>query len=638
MPNRIKKFAANFLLGDEVRKLNEATQLMANAYLRGPFELPPEVLISQLKEYDSTLLYDMVMQLGYDQIGGAYTGYLNDASERTRAVKESQRLWKYDVLASWMIQTWTNFGFGENIEIIPMDENAKEVWEEYWYAEENQIILSDDEIQSLSEEGNVNGEIFFVYYISQLNGKVQVSVIDPLEIAEIIVDKTNPYKKLLYKRQYSNANNTTETLYYIDISVMNDPDMADEFIENAYFHGGETLNSIKNKLAHKVKEDNTFVCVQHVPFNRKSRKMLRGWPLLTAGAPWIRESNRFEEHRATLAAAVAMIVNKVKVDAGSRGVKDIRSAIASTLSATNAIEGNPPPVGGTMVHNKAVDVDRMPLTTGGSDSKFDRDGIGRMAALGGGLLAPYVGLGDYSRLATSTQMETPMLRGFSRYQRFWASQFQKMVWVVLRADELWGNRTEYETYEADVSTDRLVETDLKEVSTSVSKMLKDGLQPYVDSGIISREAANLILAAIWRIALQALNIEDAEELTDEEHFTMEDEMDDNSQAANGNQSAPDDNMDDTKPVEACGGGGSYKRSTGKRKGKRKASVSKKRLQEVIDPDTNKFIPAITAFVPEEPPKDEIDAEDIQAAITNWDATKPPELRGILAAQETKKAE
>jgi len=572
----------------------------------------------------------MVMQLGYDQIGGAYTGYMNDSAERVRAVKESRRLWKYDVTAQWIIWTWTNFGFGENIDIIPTDEAAQDVWDEFWYNDENQVLLADDEIQALSEDGNVDGELFFVYYISQLNGKVQVRVIDPLEMSDPIVSITDPYKKLLYKRQYSDANGAAATLYYADISVMNDPDKIDSILEDAAFTGGETLQNIR--LAHKAKEGNTFVCVQHVPFNRKSRKALRGWPLLTAGAPWIRESNKFEEHRATIAATVAMIVNKVKVDAGSRGVKDIRSAIASTLSATNAIEGNPPSVGGTAVFNKAADLERMPLNTGGGDSKFDRDGLGRMAALGGGLFPMWTGLGDYQRLATATSMETPLLREFSRYQRFWAAQFRKMVWVVLRADELWGSHREYETYEADVSTDRLVETDLVGTSEAISRMLKDGLQPYIDNYVIAPEAANKILASIWRIALQALNVEEAAELTDEDHFVMAEPED---EPADNTQDKTADNMDGTEPVEACGGGGSsYSR---KRKGKRKAK-SAGNLKEAVDPETNKFIPAVTSIIPPEPEKDEIDSSDIQAAIANWNANNPPELQGILQATEIVKME
>lgn len=639
-PNRIKQFAANLLLGDEVKRLTEAANLMKNAYLRGPFELPPEMLISQLKEYDSTLLWDMVMQMGYEQIGGAYTGYMNDAAERVRAVKESRRLWTYDVLAQWMIWTWTNFGFGENIEVTPLDESAIDVWDDFWYADENQTFLADDEIQSLSEELTVDGELFFVYYISTLNGKVTLRIIDPLEIADPITLKTDKYTKVLYKRQYTNARGAMETLYYPDISILNsdDPVNYDEFFADANLSGGDILTD--RNYAPKAKAG-TIAIVQHVPFNRKSRKMLRGWPLLTAGAGWIRESNKFEQHRATLAAAVAMIVNKIKVDGGSRAVKDIRSQIASTLSAANAIEGNPPPVGGTMVANKAMDMDRMPLTTGGSDSKFDRDGIGRMAALGGGLLAPWVGLGDYARLADARQMETPMYREFSRYQNFWAAQFRRMVWVVLRSDELWGNKKSYSTYEAEVSTDRLVETDLESVSKSVGTMLKDGLQPYVDNGTISQETALQILAAIWRIALQALGVEEAVDLTSEDAFKSAVPVDNtNTKPVNQKDMGSDEDTEPTEYTANVGSGVGRLQMSRKRKGKRKAGYTQaiKKLQEIIDPETKKFTPAVTEFIPDNFPENSTDitGEDVQASINHWNATKPPEYQGILQAAETKR--
>jgi hypothetical protein len=215
-----------------------------------------------------------------------------------------------------------------------------------------------------------------------------------------------------------------------------------------------------------------------------------------------------------------------------------------------------------------------------------------------------------------------------------------MVWVVLRADEIWGSKQTYSTYEADVSTDRLVETDLTGVSEAVGKMLQYGLQPYVTDGTISKETAVPILASIWRIALQALNVEEANDLTDEQSFKVAEPVDQTTQVNPANQKdMPTDQ--DTEPTEYTANvhsGVGRLQMARKHKGKRKEGYGEKsdKLQEVVDPDTKKFIPAITAFVPEEPPKDEIDAEDIQAAITNWNATKPPELQGILQATEIAK--
>ncbi len=114
---------------DEYRKLAEGVQLLRRAYMEGPYVLPPEQLISQLKEQDSALLYDLVQSLYWEHIGGV--GYARDTSgERNRAIDESRRLWKYNPLAQWMIWLWTNYGFGESVAVTPHDQRAVEVWNE----------------------------------------------------------------------------------------------------------------------------------------------------------------------------------------------------------------------------------------------------------------------------------------------------------------------------------------------------------------------------------------------------------------------------------------------------------------------------------------------------------------------------
>jgi len=122
MPTLKERFT-DFLLGDERRRLEESAQILYNAYLEGPFQLPPEQLITQLKEQDSALLTDLIHQLYWEQLGTP--GYAQDiTAERSRAVDESRRLWKYNPLAQWTINLWTNYGFGENIAVQPEDEAA----------------------------------------------------------------------------------------------------------------------------------------------------------------------------------------------------------------------------------------------------------------------------------------------------------------------------------------------------------------------------------------------------------------------------------------------------------------------------------------------------------------------------------
>jgi len=54
----------------ELRRIEETVRRLGQAYIEGPFEMPPEQLISQLREYDSTVLGDLVNQLYWDQLGG----------------------------------------------------------------------------------------------------------------------------------------------------------------------------------------------------------------------------------------------------------------------------------------------------------------------------------------------------------------------------------------------------------------------------------------------------------------------------------------------------------------------------------------------------------------------------------------
>ncbi|TET13679.1 MAG: hypothetical protein E3J81_08105 [Dehalococcoidia bacterium] len=58
----------DLLLGDERRRLQESAQLLYNAYLEGPFTLPPDQLLAQLKEQDPALLPAHVHQLYWDQL------------------------------------------------------------------------------------------------------------------------------------------------------------------------------------------------------------------------------------------------------------------------------------------------------------------------------------------------------------------------------------------------------------------------------------------------------------------------------------------------------------------------------------------------------------------------------------------
>jgi hypothetical protein len=538
MPTLIDRARAgltNVLLGEEKQKLEQTTRMLYDAYLLGPWVQTPERLIEQLSEVDSSILTDMLLQLGWESYGLGYT--LDSSAERKRAVDESRRLWKYSVIAQWEIGLWTSFGLGESIVIQPVSKEplsdeedddgnrlplASAVWDEFWVADRNAPMLAEDKIHDkLSNWLLVDGERFLAFYGSTVDGECTVRKLPPEEITEVITDPDDDATPWWYKRVFSDGKKLNQEWYYPDWGLFFSGDLekaaealpknatrADEIAANEDEIGGNS--------------GGTTVCVLHVALPGRDEKSLRGWPLLSpAGAPWIRAHKKFREDRAAVAARVAMFVDKLKHQGGSRAGIALALQMASTLSSTNYTETNPPPAAGsTFIQNKALDLERMPLASGASDAKSDGEAMLLMAGLAGGVFPHYLGAGDAYRLATATAMERPLELQWSRYRQFWSAQFRKMVKIVLKFHERYNPGVEFNTYESEVSTDQLVQTDADALTQAVSRFYSDVLIPQLELGYVDADAVKRITARVARVVLQAIGVADADEVASDEAFRV----------------------------------------------------------------------------------------------------------------------
>lgn len=521
MPS-IRDRLANALLGPQKREMIEAFRdITGFFYLGGPFEpgTSPQALKARLQEYDSALLQDLVNEIEWERIGGLGYDLFTGEQRRVRAVKESRRLWMLDVVSAFVVQLWTDFGFGENIKVTPEDEAGQVVWEEFWGAERNDAVLAQDKIQKLSETVMVDGDLILGYYVSTIDGMVTVRPIDGLEITDVITDPDDSKKELLYRRQWIGANGTPMTALYPDwqpwLDWKRNPAHADPFAKLA------NDGRVKDVARADTLKPETIVVIQKVAY--RDRGTMRGWPLMMAGAPWIREHRRFRENRAAVAAGLAMFIQKIKTKGGSRGIDAVKRKMQSSLAGSlTSVETNPPAVpGSTFLENDAAELTRLPLSSAASDAKVDGASLLQMAGLSGGIFPHWLGEGDSYRLATATSMEQPVLRQFSRYKLFWSAQFRRMVKIVLGMAQLYGSNQRIESTGAEVSTDRLIETDLEAISSGIGGLLTDALQPYYENGLIDDNVVREILAAIWRVALQAMGVEDAEEVASDEAFGVE---------------------------------------------------------------------------------------------------------------------
>ena len=510
--------------------LTEAMSLLRNAYQVGPWELPPDVLRGQLaeilKEQDPWMVYNLLDQTAWEVIGG----YAVDSSiERARAVKESKRLYKYNPLAQWSIWSWTNWGLGDKVRVsVPDNPEANEVVQEFFTAERNESVLADDSIAELSNWLLVKGNRFFVFFTSTLDGETTIRLADQDEIT--LIHNPDDFSEVwFYKRTWTPKGGTSRTVYYPDWrTYFAEPDDHNGDLDKRWKKLQE-LDIVPKSGANQSWDDDeaelganndtprTDAYIMFVPHNIKDESDLWGWPLLTCPRAWMQAHQHLMESRLTLAEAASMYVRRKKVTGGSRAVKSVINTIASNLSQSQWTDTNPPGVaGGTEVDNAQIETSDLPLITGARDTAEDNRTFSWMSLLGAGLFPTSAGL-DTARWATALEMDKSQSMLFERYRSFWSAQYRKVVKIVVKAKEKFG-KADYGEYTVSVSTDSFSLADFPAIARTIGELSKTVLVPLVADGTMPAETARRIAAVLWRVSLQALGIEQAEQLTSDEAF------------------------------------------------------------------------------------------------------------------------
>jgi len=524
------------------RQLSEVSVL--NSMYMGGWDPPKEHLLKQLGEIDPHLLQSMIDQAGYEIIDGFGLGFgIGAEAERERAVREARRLFRYTPLAQWSIWLWTGWGLGDKTTVTPDDAKAQDTWSEFWEADRNAAVFGGDVLAELSDWLLVTGERFMLFFSSTQNGRTTARTIEPERITKILKnpeDASEPwfYEETRLDTSELSADGSTITgqkvyhadwqLYFTAEEMQND-DVSDRTASDI---GSvqEAVNAKWDKLVEAKKVDRdarrsdiertsddmpgTVAVMLHIAHNRKDPRSLRGWPITITAGPWVRAHKRWMESRLNVAVSVASFVRRYKTQGGSRAVKALQASIASTLSSTNFIDRNPPPVGGSSeTINKAVDVEDLPLKTGAMDAKADNNAFTWHALIGMGVFPTSAGL-DTARWATALEMDKAQSMVFQRYQTFWAAQFRKVAKIVLGFAELFGDGR-FQTKSVQVSVDSFSLADFPQMATAIGNAVTQALVPLVTAGSVDPSTARVIARDLWRVILQTLGISTDETTSDE---------------------------------------------------------------------------------------------------------------------------
>jgi hypothetical protein len=438
------------------------------------------------EELDSRSLANLRRRNLWVNITGAQRDDEDEELRRNEIVPISRRMQRWDPLTKRIIATWTDFGFGQDVVIAPKDDAVQTWWLEYWTAIRNRPILSERELHKLSDQTLVDGEFFFVYFTDTTTGQVTTRTIDTLEITEFITLPNDDQTVLYYKRQWQEGELIEQkTAYYPHWLA------TDQQLDQAELPDDAVL--IQNQ------DEGVDVDMMQVALTSQT---VRGWPLMAASQDWNRAYIDFLQNRAAVSRAVATYVDRVQVEGGSRAVSSFVQQLQSSLvDNPDTWETNPVPAAGSMgVTNQAVNWDRFNMSSGASDAEKDGRMLFNMVGIGAGLFPHWLGQGEAFRLATASAMETPTLRNFERYQRFWQSIWQDMYDHVLAMAELYGGQTfTDEDRIVEITLDPLLQEDLTAVATALGQLSN---VPQVT--LPAKETS--------RIAWQALGFEDIEEL------------------------------------------------------------------------------------------------------------------------------
>lgn len=461
--SRIDNF--RLLLSDRIggeprkREFEELIRLAADAR-RGSYILTQSNLQQRLSEMDSRLINTILNTRGYELMGGSFD-YDFTEQDRLRAVKES-RFMMGSVLTRRSVRLMTDFGFGKQVSVKPNDPAAEEEFNLFWNAKRNNPVLSDRKIHKLSDELIRDGEYFFIFFVSKLNGDSIIRKIKTESVISIIRDPDDDSTPIFYKRKMKGIS----YLYYRDYNVPED--LVNETWERI-------VKEEKDAKRADWEKDDTDVFAIQVERNEYNG---RGWPEFVGSYEWDRTFTNFIASVAGRAEAVATFVDEIIHKGGSRVQDRIENKFQS-LTPTRGYEGNPmPPAGSPMIHNDEIVVNRRPFTTGAADTQKDKFAILSLFSAGTGIPAHWLGNPDaMQNKSVADSTELPFKQQTQRYQVFWSDIFSEIVEIVLSMKEKYANKS-YPDKSSSINLETPINigsNDIKNFSSIVSDFFEKGM-------------------------------------------------------------------------------------------------------------------------------------------------------------------
>jgi len=461
----------------QLAALREIAATMQDAAETMAIETSAPRLRQKLAELDPRLL-DLIMdQAGYEIV----TGFSDIAAgSRMRAVTACRFANHSDLQVGNAAQTWTDWGFGRQVDVRAVDEQADKVWQECWTAAHNRAIFGQRFIHDLSKQILTDGELFFIGYTSRQDGTTTWRTLKTEQVTAIIHPENDDKINVWY----------VATLDDKQVAI---PDAFTLFALRDRFEGVALPQNVTNINATEgaLANGGTFAVI--VPAQRNRGDDGRGWPEFHKALSWSNVYSQMLREYSAVFSAVAMFVDKIKVKGGQRTVDNVIAALQSSLVSGGWNETNPRPVAGaSALENESFDRTRMPLGSAAGDAQTGTGILALQLATGLGVKASDVGRVDMfqNKATADIAAESPQQR-WQRYQLLWGDIFGDVVETTLRLYEEF-TKTTFANYAAEVSSTLPLDLDTAEIAAAMKAVGESATAMTLDYSLANRATKALV--------------------------------------------------------------------------------------------------------------------------------------------------
>jgi hypothetical protein len=308
----------------------------------------------------------------------------------------------------------SDYVFGRGITITAKDEQLNEVIQAFIDDLKNQVELTAHQSMIAKDrELQLDGNVFFVFFINEITGRIRVRSLPFQEIEKIVCNPEDSKEPWYYVRKRLKLSND---------ELVNSEEQTD-YYKDWQYQGTQGLPA-------GVTASNGVVF--HLKMGGFSDWKF-GVSEVYAALDWARAYKDFLQNWATLMQAYARFAMIINTKGGAAAVASAKTKFQTQLNPNlGVVDRNPPAnTASTFISDRDLAALDVVKTAGATTKAEEGRRLLLMVAAAQGLPETFYGDVSVGTLATAESLDRPTELKFSNRQEFWQSNFTRIVWFVI---------------------------------------------------------------------------------------------------------------------------------------------------------------------------------------------------------------